>query len=106
MLDTDHPDEDAFNRWYDEEHIPERLACPGVLSARRFRAVEGGPRYLTVYELTGPEALRSAEYLALATRATDKTRAMVASMKSLVRNVYVEMGEPRLAAATPHDQLP
>jgi hypothetical protein len=55
---------------------------------------------LTVYELSGPEALQSPEYLGLASKASDKTRAMVASMKSLVRNVYVEMGEPRLGEGT------
>ena len=43
--------EDEFNRWYDEEHIPERLSIPGVLSAARYAAVQGGPKYLACYEL-------------------------------------------------------
>ena len=38
--------EDEFNRWYDEEHIPERLSIPGVLSAARYTAVQGGPQVL------------------------------------------------------------
>ena len=29
--------EDEFNRWYNDEHIPERLAIPGVLNAARYR---------------------------------------------------------------------
>ena len=33
-----------YNRWYDEEHIPERLSIPGVLNAARYEAVQGGPR--------------------------------------------------------------
>ena len=51
--------EEEFNRWYDEEHIPERLSIPGVLSAARYVAVRGGPKYLACYELTEPEAYHS-----------------------------------------------
>ena len=43
--------EEEFNRWYNEEHIPERLAIPGVLNAARYKAVAGGPTYLACYEL-------------------------------------------------------
>ena len=48
--------DDEFNRWYNEEHIPERLSIPGVLSATRYTAVQGGPKYLACYELAEPEA--------------------------------------------------
>ena len=27
----------AFNRWYQQEHIPDLLRVPGVLSAQRFK---------------------------------------------------------------------
>ncbi len=36
--------EEEYNRWYNEEHIPERLPIPGVLNAARYEAVQGGPR--------------------------------------------------------------
>ena len=50
------PEHDAeYNRWYNEEHIPERLSIPGVLSAARYQAVQGGPKYLACYELGEPE---------------------------------------------------
>ena len=41
MVFTDVPEdvEEEFNRWYDEEHIPERLSIPGVLSAARYTAL-------------------------------------------------------------------
>ena len=48
--------EEEFNRWYNEEHIPEQLAIPGVLNAAQYQAVEGGPKYLACYELASPEA--------------------------------------------------
>ena len=40
-----------FNRWYDEEHLARLLAVPGFLSAARYVALRGGPRYLAMYEL-------------------------------------------------------
>ena len=46
--------EEEFNAWYNEEHIPERLSIPGVLSAARYQAVAGGPKYLACYELATP----------------------------------------------------
>ena len=48
--------EEEYNHWYNDEHIPERLSIPGVLSAARYEAVQGGPRYLAVYELSSHEA--------------------------------------------------
>jgi hypothetical protein len=51
--------EEEFNAWYNEEHIPERLSIPGVLSAARYQAVAGGPKYLACYELANPEAWHS-----------------------------------------------
>lgn len=47
--------EDAYNRWYTEEHLPDVLAVPGYVRATRFRAVPGecavAQRYLSLYEL-------------------------------------------------------
>lgn len=70
--------EDAWNTWYDEVHLPDALACPGVLAGRRYRAAgdaaltDHGARvtrptraYVTVYELTGPEALETPEFTAM-----------------------------------------
>lgn len=42
--------EDEFNDWYNTAYIPGYLKVPGCLRARRFVAVEGLPKYLTVYE--------------------------------------------------------
>jgi antibiotic biosynthesis monooxygenase (ABM) superfamily enzyme len=45
--------EAAFNRWYSEEHVPQVLQFPGLVSARRYRALEGEDkfRYMAVYEV-------------------------------------------------------
>jgi len=54
-------DEDEFNRWYDEVHIPEVMsAVPSIVAAARYRCADpvamvasGLPthRYLAIYEL-------------------------------------------------------
>jgi hypothetical protein len=46
-IDAQH--EEEFNAWYDTEHIPRLVAVPGVLSARRFRAIRGRQQYVAVY---------------------------------------------------------
>jgi hypothetical protein len=43
--------EAEFNRWYNEIHIPEILACPGWTSARRYRCLDGDPPFLAIYAL-------------------------------------------------------
>jgi hypothetical protein len=91
MFDVDGEDQAAFETWYTQEHVPSRLACPGFLSARRFRAVEGSPRHLIVYELDSPEALHSPEYVGLQQNANADTRTQGARFRNLVRNVYVEV---------------
>lgn len=54
--------EEEFNRWYDTVHVQALLACPGWLSARRYVVLEGGPKYLAVYEVAGPWAYETPEF--------------------------------------------
>ena len=42
-------DEKNFNAWYDREHIEERVRMNGVISAARYVAVTGRPKYLGLY---------------------------------------------------------
>ena len=51
--------EDDFNRWYNEEHLAELLAIPGVLNAARYEAVKSGPKHLACYELESPAVVES-----------------------------------------------
>ena len=61
-----------FNRIYDEEHVPLRLAVPGFLNARRYKAAEANwPRYLALYDLESVDVLKTSQYARLA-----KERAM------------------------------
>ena len=38
-MNIDAADEPEFNRWYDREHLEERVAMPGFLEARRYVAL-------------------------------------------------------------------
>ncbi|HEY1466202.1 MAG TPA: hypothetical protein VGF11_04040 [Acidimicrobiales bacterium] len=48
-------DVDELNRWYEEEHRPEKLSIPGYVSMRRYRAADGSPTFLAIYELDHPD---------------------------------------------------
>jgi hypothetical protein len=89
MIEVDPAHEEEFNRWYNEEHLPERKACPGFLSARRFVAVEGEPKYLALYDLESPEVLTSEAYQKIYPPSA-WTKKVSQHFLRTVRNVYVE----------------
>jgi hypothetical protein len=44
--------EDEYNEWYSSVHIPEILAIPGFVSARRYKVIgPDGPVYVAVYDI-------------------------------------------------------
>lgn len=94
MIEMPVDDEEEFNRWSDEDHVPKRLACPGFISCRRFTAVKGEPKYLTIYELEGPEALETPEYTALGAEVSERSQRLHSRWSKLIRNVYVEIPTP------------
>jgi hypothetical protein len=63
-MDVDPEHEKEFNDWYNQEHLPQLGAVPGVLRARRYRVSgeDSGRRYLALYHMTGPEVSRSAAW--------------------------------------------
>ena len=51
--------EAEWNEWYDQVHLPEILKVTGFISGRRYRAVEGSPKYMALYELESVNVLTS-----------------------------------------------
>ena len=52
--------EEAFNRWYDEDHMPKALnRFPGVISGRRYKIMDGGDgyNYMALYEFESKEKM-------------------------------------------------
>jgi hypothetical protein len=92
MVYTDVPaeHEDEFNRWYNEEHIAERLSIPAVLNAARYVAVRGGPKYLACYELDEPGAYFSDPWQHYLNNPTAWSQRMSPDVigRNFIRNVY------------------
>src|SRR5919197_1588691 len=80
-------DEDAFNAWYDEEHVPLRISVPGFLSARRYKSVDdgSGPRYLALYEVESLGVLKSSAYKRLNEERSERERDMLARIPMIDR---------------------
>ncbi len=57
--------EDEFNDWYDTEHVPQRAGLPGFETASRWVCLDGWPRYVALYDLTGTAALETDAYRAV-----------------------------------------
>lgn len=89
-IEIDPAHEDEFNRWYDEEHFPERIQCPGFLTARRFKNADSTPKYLAIYDLESPAVLDSPEYRALL-QPSEWTQRMRKHYRNFVREVYVDI---------------
>ena len=71
-IDSEHDFE--FNKWYVEEHLPERLSAPGFLDAALYQATKGSPRYLAIYELESLATMQTPEYLHMSQNPTEWTK--------------------------------
>src|ERR1700732_2110581 len=86
-MDIDPPDEANFNRWYDREHLEERVAIDGFLEARRYIAHEGSPKYLSLYSTQTFDVLDSPAYRAALANQTDWSKANIARFENMIRAV-------------------
>lgn len=98
MMEVDPAHEAEFNRWYDDEHLPERLEIPGYISARRFKLEEGEGvlKYLCIWELEDGSPLQSAAYHAQQQRPSalrDHAHAHITQrMRGLYTQIYPSVG--------------
>jgi hypothetical protein len=83
-----HPEmEEEYNRWYDEEHFPERAALDGWLWGQRYRLVEGdGIRYLAIYGLREAKTIHEEPYISLG--ATPWSKSVLSRLPVVSRSVY------------------
>ena len=86
-IDSEHDFE--FNKWYVEEHLPERLSAPGFLDAALYQATKGSPRYLAIYELESLATMQTPEYLHMSQNPTEWTKRIGPSGagRGVVRNI-------------------
>jgi hypothetical protein len=86
-MDIDPADEADFNRWYDYEHLEERVAIDGFLEARRYVAHNGSPKYLCLYSTKAIDVLDSAAYRKRLDNPTGWSKATMAKFKNMIRAV-------------------
>jgi hypothetical protein len=86
-MDVDAGDDAEFNRWYDREHLEERVAISGFLEARRYIAHQGKPKYLSLYSTETFEVLDSPAYRAALASQTAWSKANISRFKNMIRGV-------------------
>src|SRR5258708_14964237 len=100
-MDIDPSDEADFNRWYDREHLLERVAIEGFLEARRYVAHQGSPKYLCLYSTASFEVLDSPTYRTALMNPTDWSKKNLARFKNMIRavaRITISRGQGRGAA--------
>jgi hypothetical protein len=100
-MDIDPEHESDFNRWYDREHLIERVAIDGFLEARRYIAHQGSPKYLCLYSTETFEVLDSPAYRKALTTPTEWSKANLARFENMIRTIAritISRGQGRGAA--------
>src|ERR1700742_1705672 len=100
-MDIDAANETDFNRWYDREHLEERVAIEGFIEARRYVPHEARPKYLSLYSTETFEVLDSPAYRTALANQTRWSRENIARFKNMIRavaRITVSRGQGRGAA--------
>lgn len=85
--DVDAADDADYNRWYDREHVEERVRIPGFLSGARYSSLEGGRQYLGLYRTESLAVFGSAGYRAAFEKQTPWSIANLDRMRQPMRRV-------------------
>jgi len=86
-MDIDPEHEADFNRWYDREHLEERVAIEGFNEARRYVAEDGAPKYLFLYSTETIDVLNSPAYKARLANPTEWSKKTMAHFRNMIRSV-------------------
>src|SRR5579863_1823160 len=86
-MDVDPEHEADFNRWYDREHLEERVAIDGFIEARRYVAEDGAPKYLFLYSTETIDVLDSPAYRKRLANPTEWSKTTMARFKNMLRAV-------------------
>ena len=80
--------EAEFNEWYDREHVPQLLTIPGILTGRRYQAVDGKPKYIAIYEMTDENVWKSDAFHQVRENPTDWSRKMIPQFRNTQRGIF------------------
>ena len=76
-----------FNRWYDREHVEERVRIPGFVSGTRYQSVRGPRKYLGLYRTVSLDAFRTPDYFKAFGQQTPWSVANLERMRDPMRRV-------------------
>jgi hypothetical protein len=79
--------EQEFNRWYDQEHLVERVAIPGFMEARRYVALSAEAKYLALYTTENFEVLDGPAYRAVLQNQTQWSLENIARLQNPSRAI-------------------
>jgi hypothetical protein len=98
--DVDPEHEEAFNRWYNEIHVPDILAVDGFSAARRYklsgpppRGQEPASRYLAIYEVDTDDTREAMKKLGEAVGGMQSAGRMFDQMKVGSTATYVAVAD-------------
>lgn len=80
-----------FHKWYNEHHIPIRMAAPGFTGAQRYADAEG-PGFLAVYDMDNSGALRTPEYGKIKGEPSEQTAWMLKNVAGFTRYIGTQIG--------------
>ena len=104
MMDVDPADEEEFHRWYNQQHIPERLEIPGYVSARRFKLESGDDgmlKYMCLWEMEDSSALGNEMYQAQNADPTALYERVTKTVTARSRAIYTQIFPVRLPPPPP-----
>jgi hypothetical protein len=77
-----------FERWYNREHLQERVGVPGFRFGRRYEVISGGDRrFFAFYEVDSPDVLTSPAYLKRLETPSPWTQKTMTYFRGMVRTV-------------------
>lgn len=90
---VDAADEADFNRWYDREHLEERVRLPGFISAARYLSEQAEHRYLGLYRAESLDCFSSDAYQDAFRHQTEWSQTNLRRMRQPMRRVCRVLAE-------------
>ena len=85
-IDMDPAVQEEADRWYEQEHFPERITESGYLRARRYRALLGSPGYMGLLEAETVDALAGEGYKRVTANINEQSRRMRNAFRRIIRS--------------------
>ena len=81
--------EKEFNDWYDDEHVPPRVAVPGFTSVVRYKAIDGKkPAWLAIYNTTSVDVITNPDGPYKKITPSDRDKSVISRLTVFNRRIY------------------